>query len=103
MPYLSERFARAHQFSKVDLKARVPDVLAALNKFYYDTAQAAFPQVMGSFTKVIKLSQLLFGTDFPYFSSEETAKGLAGCGFTPAELEAIDRGNAERLIPRLKA
>jgi predicted TIM-barrel fold metal-dependent hydrolase len=65
------------------------------------TSLSAFDS--GSFTKVIKLSQLLFGTDFPYFSSEETAKGLAGCGFTPAELEAIDRGNAERLIPRLKA
>jgi predicted TIM-barrel fold metal-dependent hydrolase len=100
MPYLAERFIRAHRFSKEDLKAAVPEgVVTALNKFYYDTAQAAHPWAMGSFTKLISLSQLLFGTDFPYRTAEETARGLSEC-FDAAQLRAIDRGNAERLLPR---
>jgi predicted TIM-barrel fold metal-dependent hydrolase len=102
MPYLAERFMRAHQFSKADLKARVPDgVVPALNRFYYDSAQAAHPYAMESFRQVIQLTQLLFGTDFPYRTAEDTAKGLEGCEFTDAERHAIDRGNAERLFPRL--
>jgi predicted TIM-barrel fold metal-dependent hydrolase len=101
MPFLAERFIRAHQFSKHDLKAKVPDgVLPALNKFYYDCAQAAHPYAMGSFTQSISLTQLLFGTDFPYRGADETAKGLAGCGFTPEQMRMIDCDNAKRLLGR---
>jgi predicted TIM-barrel fold metal-dependent hydrolase len=101
MPYLAERFMRAHQFSKQDLKAAVPEgVVPALNKFFYDTAQAAHPYAMESFKQVIRLSQLVFGTDFPYRTAEDTVRGLAGCGFTAEELRAIDRGNAAVLFPK---
>ena len=94
---------RAHQFSKQDLKAAVPDgVPAALNRFYYDTAQAAHPYAMSSFRQIIGLSQLVFGTDFPYRTAEETVKGLAGCEFTADELAAIDRGNALGLFPKFR-
>jgi 6-methylsalicylate decarboxylase len=102
MPFLAERFQRAHQFSKMDLKQNVPDgVVPALNRFYYDSAQAAHPHAMSSFRTVIRISQLLFGTDFPYRSAEETARGLAECGCLSAdELRAVDRDNAVRLMPR---
>jgi 6-methylsalicylate decarboxylase len=77
-------------------------LIAALNKFFYDTANSAQPYTMGSFTKVISISQLLFGTDFPYAAAAEIVSGLAECGFSEADLRAIDCENAYRLIPRLK-
>jgi len=101
MPYLAERFIRAPLYSKQGIGDKVPGgVLPALNRFYYDTAQAAHPWAMGSFTRLIAVSQLVFGTDFPYRTAAETASGLSRCGFSPAELRAIDCENAQRLMPR---
>ena len=57
---------------------------------------------MEGLKKVVGVSQIVFGTDFSYRIAEETGRGLVTSGvFTPAELLAIDRGNAERLIPPL--
>ncbi len=104
MPFLAQRFINAHRFARGDAQANLPDgVLPALNRFYYDTAQAAHPYAMSSFRQVVQLSQLLFGTDFPYVSAALTAKGLQGCGFAEQELAGIYRGNAVRLFPRLDA
>ena len=79
------------------------EVLQQLRRFYYDTAQSSNPISMDALRKVVGVSQIVFGTDFWYRTAEETGRGLVTSGvFTPAELQAIDRGNAERLIPRLK-
>ena len=76
-------------------------VLGALNKFYYDTAQASHIYAMSALTKVVGVSQLLFGTDFPYRTAAEHVQGLCTCGFSLDELRAIDCGNAHRLMPQL--
>jgi len=75
-----------------------------LQKFYYDTAQAFNPYTMPSFKKFVPTSQILFGTDFPLGggSAAVVAKGLRdNGGFTDAELRAIERENALKLLPRL--
>jgi predicted TIM-barrel fold metal-dependent hydrolase len=46
---------------------------------------------------------VVFGTDFPYRTAADHVKGLTAYGFSASELQAIDRENALRLIPRLKA
>jgi 6-methylsalicylate decarboxylase len=48
------------------------------------------------------VSQLLYGSDFPFRSAAEVNAGLAHYGFSPAELLAIERDNALRLLPTLK-
>jgi hypothetical protein len=45
------------------------------------------------------MTQVVFGTDFPFIAGAPTAKGLADFGFSVAELSAIDRSNAAKLIP----
>ena len=78
--------------------------LGAANKFYYDTAQTSNPAAMSALRKVISVSQIVFGTDFPYRTAEEHVKGLQECGvFDAAELRRIDRDNALTLWPRLRA
>jgi 6-methylsalicylate decarboxylase len=76
--------------------------LAALQKFYYDTAQAFNPYTLATFTKVVPMSHMLFGTDYPFAQAGAVAKGLADFGFKAADLRAIERDNALELFPRLK-
>jgi len=70
-------------------------------RFYYDTAQAAGVAAMSALKNVVPMSQIVFGTDYPYISVAQTAKGLKDSGvFTAAELTQIDSGNALHLFPR---
>ena len=77
-------------------------VMAEIRRFYYDTAQASNPIAMASLTKMVASSQIVFGTDYPYRTSEEHVKGLAGI-FGAADLKLIERDNALRILPRLRA
>ena len=47
-------------------------------------------------------SQVTYGTDYPYFTTDQN-KDLHKLGLAAADIEAIEHGNATRLIPRLKA
>jgi predicted TIM-barrel fold metal-dependent hydrolase len=42
----------------------------------------------------------VYGTDYPYRTSEEHVKGLAAI-FSADDLKAIDRENAVKLMPQL--
>jgi predicted TIM-barrel fold metal-dependent hydrolase len=102
-PYLVGRFLRGYTRASAEIQASMPGgLLAALNRFFYDTANSAQPYTMASFTKVIAMSQILFGTDYPYATATEIIHGLQGCGLSEADLRAVDYENAERLLPRLK-
>jgi len=85
--------------------AKVPKgALYELRKMYYDTAQATNPVAMGALRKVVPVSQIVYGTDYWYRSAQETARGLTTDGvFTAQEIEAINRGNALRILPRYRA
>ena len=77
--------------------------LAELRKLYYDTAQTANPIAMGALKKLVPVSQIVFGTDYWYITSEQTGRGLETCGvFNAQELHAINRGNVERLMPKYR-
>jgi len=102
-PFLAERLIRYAQTEK-RMAARVPDgVIAYLKRFYYDTAQAAHPWALASLMRLVEITQVVFGTDFPWRSAAETAKGLRDFGFSDAQLSAIEHGNVERLLPRWRA
>lgn len=102
MPYLIERFTGMAKSPK--LAPKFPGGFeAAAGKFYYDTAQVANPPAMSALTKVVPISQILFGTDYPARTLAENVKGLKECGvFSPKELQLIDRENALALLPRFR-
>jgi 6-methylsalicylate decarboxylase len=103
IPFLTMRLVSWANVSK-DLKDRLPDgPVAALKKFYYDTAQAAHPYALSSMLKLVSTSQVVFGTDFPFVTAAATAQGLKDFGFNDNDLAAIDRGNAAALLPQLRA
>lgn len=74
-------------------------VLSELQRFYYETAQASNPIAMASLTKMVSTSQILFGTDYPYRTAPEQVRGLQEI-FGADDLKKIERGNAQRLMPR---
>jgi predicted TIM-barrel fold metal-dependent hydrolase len=49
------------------------------------------------------ISQILWGTDFPFRHGVEYVKALASVGFSDADLRKIDRDNALTLLPRFRA
>jgi predicted TIM-barrel fold metal-dependent hydrolase len=70
---------------------------------YYDTAQATNPVAMDALRKVVPVSQIVYGTDYWYRSAQETAQGLVtNRVFSAEELQAINRGNASRILPRYR-
>ena len=102
MPFLTERFTRLPLANK-NLESRVPNGVAyELKKFNYDVAQAAHPMALASLLKLVPLSQVVFGTDFPFRTSLDHVKGLTDYGFSASDLRAIDRDNALKLLPRLR-
>jgi predicted TIM-barrel fold metal-dependent hydrolase len=101
VPFLIERFTRLAR--RKDHAARLPrGVLHELRKFHYELAQAAHPMAVSSLRHMVSVSQMLFGTDYPYRTTVDIAKGLIRCGFSAAELAAVNRGNALKLFPRFK-
>ena len=74
-----------------------------LRRFYYDTAAANDSLHLGILKLAIPMSQILFGTDYPWGSAAATAAGLQRSGLSAAELRAIDRENALRIFPKLRA
>lgn len=71
---------------------------AELQRFYYDTAQISNAVTIEALVKLVPLTQVVFGSDFPYRTSLEHVQGLAKI-FAGEQLMAIDRGNAARILP----
>lgn len=102
VPFLAGRIEGAASGAKEAL----PNGFAAeLKKCYYDVAGAANRGALASLLQLVTPTQIVFGTDFPPGgTSAAVARALADVGlFSESDLQAIDRGNAVRLLPRFAA
>jgi predicted TIM-barrel fold metal-dependent hydrolase len=78
-------------------------VMAELRKLYYDTASADTAGSMAALRIMAPLSQILFGTDYPFVKVAAGVKHLDEDNISAADRLAIDRTNAIALLPRLGA
>jgi predicted TIM-barrel fold metal-dependent hydrolase len=79
-----------------------PDgIFAELRRLHYDTANAASAPAIAALTKLVPSSQITYGSDYPYFSLDQW-KSLRALDLSEADLTAIERGNAMRLVPRIR-
>jgi predicted TIM-barrel fold metal-dependent hydrolase len=102
MPFLAGRIDGGSR----NAAERMPEgFINEAKKFYYDTAGAANRGALVSLLQLVTESQVLFGTDFPPGgTSLEIARVLADVGvFNESALRAVERDNAVRLLPRLRA
>ena len=104
LPFLIGRFVRPVPRAGEGREYQpLPDFQAEVSRFYYDTAQTYNPVPMEALRHVVPVSQIVFGTDYPYRSSLECTKGLVAANvFDAKELQAVESGNALDLFPRLR-
>jgi 6-methylsalicylate decarboxylase len=103
-PFLAGRIEQNVRNLK-EREQRLPNgAMHELKRFHYDVAGAANAGALTSLLQMVTSAQVLFGTDFPPAGpSLNTVNSLAKLGFSEADLRAIDRDNAVRLLPRLAA
>jgi 6-methylsalicylate decarboxylase len=99
LPFLIGRFAQEQKERK---DPRMPEgVETVVRKYYYEIAQGHEPGQFAALLKLIPVSQILFGSDFPYREASAAAQGLAAWNFSAAERASIDHETALRLLPHL--
>ncbi|HEV8412232.1 MAG TPA: amidohydrolase family protein [Bryobacteraceae bacterium] len=102
MPFLLSRFVYQEATMKGKESVLPKGLMYELKKFHYDTAQANSAPALAALLKVAPLSQILFGTDYPFRTSAEEIGGLTAQRFATKDLRAIERDNALRLLPELQ-
>ena len=101
-PFLAARIDGASRGAR----ERMPNgFLAELKTFFYDLAGASNAGAVASLLQLVAPSRILFGTDFPPggTSADYVTALRALKMFSEADLRAIERDNAVRLLPRLGA
>jgi 6-methylsalicylate decarboxylase len=100
LPFLTSRFVElaGHQ------KDKFPNgPLPIFQRFYYEVAQGNTPGQLAALMEMVKISQVMFGSDYPFRLGAEAVDGVHNYKFTPDEIKAIDSGNAIRVMPALRA
>ncbi|MGC1783764.1 MAG: amidohydrolase family protein [Acidobacteriaceae bacterium] len=103
MPFLIERILGRKNMASLTDPSRPNARLHQLRQFHYDTANANNSVALDALTAVVGVSQILFGTDFPYEGSvAEQSHDLKACGaFNATQLRSVGRDNARRLLSRV--
>jgi predicted TIM-barrel fold metal-dependent hydrolase len=71
-------------------------------KFYYELAQGNTAGQIAALLKMVPVSQVMYGTDYPFRDGAEVNEGIAEWGFNAADLRAVEHENAAKLLPRIK-
>jgi len=83
------------------------EVREGIASFYYDLTAATSEAQLGAILKLVPVSQLMMGLDFPLMPKSTFAPAIADVGrypaFSEADLQSLSYGNAGRLYPALKA
>lgn len=99
VPYAAERMARACSPDGGNAAG-----LARLRRFYFDTALSSSPYALPALLAFAEPSHITFGSDWPFAPQARSLHftgQLDAFELSAAQQQAIERGNAELLFPRL--
>jgi 6-methylsalicylate decarboxylase len=96
LPFLTERFVGLAKARKL------PDPMEAFVRFHYELAQGHTAGQIAALLKMVPVSQVLYGTDYPLRRAAEVNDGIAAYGFAAGDLRSIEREAALKLMPRLR-
>jgi predicted TIM-barrel fold metal-dependent hydrolase len=103
IPFLAGRIEAFYEQRARNTGGFAPDgIEAEFRRLYYDTANATHPAAMAALMKLVPVSQITYGTDYPYFPLNQI-DNLRQLNLPAGDLTAIASGNATRLLPRLSA
>src|SRR5258708_6128685 len=93
---------RLHDYAPKDIGEKAPNGIDyELKRLYYDIAGTAWSPAIAALTKLVPVSQSLFGSDNPFVPLQETAQRIMHLDLSAADLQAIGRDNALALLPNL--
>jgi len=96
IPFLTSRFTRLAWERKME------DPTPIMQKHYYEIAQGNTPGQLAALMKLVSISQVMFGSDYPFRDAAEAVDGLVGYKFSAADQLAIDNANALKMFPNIK-
>jgi 6-methylsalicylate decarboxylase len=100
LPFLTQRFI---QQQKVQKHPFLPDgPIPEFKKFYYELAQGNTKAQLSALFELVSVSQVLYGTDYPYRDGAEVNGGIERWKFNAADLRSIENETARKLLPHLK-
>jgi 6-methylsalicylate decarboxylase len=101
LPFLTGRLTRLAGQRK---DARMPDgPIPILKRYNYEIAQGNTAGQLAALMKLVPVSQVMFGSDYPFVAGIEAVEGLTEYRFSEADQRAIERENALKLLPGVKA
>jgi predicted TIM-barrel fold metal-dependent hydrolase len=98
IPFLTSRFVRLAWERKMKENV-VNDVL---RKHYYEVAQGNTPGQLAALMKLVSISQVMFGSDYPFREAKEAVDGVAAYKFSAADERAVGSGNALKMFPNIQ-
>ena len=100
LPFLTARFI---QQQKVQKHPHLPNgPMPEFQKLYYELAQGHTKAQLAGLFEMVKVSQVLYGTDYPYREGADVNEGIANWKFSAADLRSIENETARKLLPHLK-
>jgi predicted TIM-barrel fold metal-dependent hydrolase len=98
LPMLGHRIARYAAINKSIAERARGNAAEELRRLYFDVVSVTQPGPFAALTALVPTTQLLFGSDYPYWPPDMTVKGLAGLGLSDIDKAAIEGGNACKLL-----
>jgi len=102
VPVIARRTGQLSQHSPRVKEIAPNGIDFELTRLYYETANGFHAPNMAALMAYVPISQIMFGTDYPYLTVAANVDGLAEV-ISGADLEAIRTGNALRLFPQFAA
>jgi predicted TIM-barrel fold metal-dependent hydrolase len=103
IPVLAGRIANGLKNRKNLAEIAPEGVEQQLKKLHYDTANSAYAPTMAALLAFVPVSQVLFGSDFPYLTIGQNVESFEKLGLSVFDVNDIYRFNAIRLMPRVAA
>ena len=101
LPFLTSRFVELANRPRD--KDRFPEgPLPIFRKFYYEVAQGNTLGQLAALMQMVPVSQVMFGSDYPFRRGVEAVEGVHNYKFSPDDIKAIDSENAIRVMPSLR-
>jgi predicted TIM-barrel fold metal-dependent hydrolase len=89
---------------RAELAQKFPGgILPVLRGLNFDVVSVTNEIAWAALLKFTSPQKLLFGTDIPYMTMEDTVRELGLMGLSAADLRAVERDNALKLMPSLPA
>lgn len=97
IPFLTSRFVRLAWERKMK-----ENPVEIMQKHYYEVAQGNTPGQLAALMKLVPISQVMFGSDYPFRAAKEAADGVVAYKFSASDQRAIENGNAMKMFPNIK-